>query len=196
MFPPCADAKDSFSPQSAANTRPDETPTGDSPKPAQDPVPSAIILELRPRAINLPVQRPEDEGLSPWKAKSKREETSELIKAAVAYCCSMATAEAGYIADHTCNGVFAGYGGIIGDKHMRAADRSLRKLVKLMNGATDLMTVELWSLASVSVFIMNKGKEPGEEIESEEMEFLQSFARLTERICKVQYDREIKAVQP
>jgi hypothetical protein len=43
--------------------------------------------------------------------------------------------EPGYIADHTGNGVFAGYGGIVGAKNMRAADRSLRKLVK-MDGAS------------------------------------------------------------
>jgi len=71
-------------------------------------LPSATILELRPRAMNLPVQRAEDEGLSPWKARSKREETSDVIKAAVTYCCSKATAEPGYIADHACDGVFAG----------------------------------------------------------------------------------------
>jgi hypothetical protein len=54
---------------------------------------SVYILELRPRALNLPVQRTEDEGLSPWKAGSKQEEKSRIIEAAVAYCCSKCTAE-------------------------------------------------------------------------------------------------------
>lgn len=48
-------------------------------------MPSATVLELRPRALNLPVQRTEDEGLSPWKARGKHEETSRIIEAAVAY---------------------------------------------------------------------------------------------------------------
>jgi hypothetical protein len=38
---------------------------GDSPEPAQELLPSATILKLRPRALNLPVQRTEDGGLSP-----------------------------------------------------------------------------------------------------------------------------------
>jgi hypothetical protein len=97
--------------------------------------PSATVLALRPRAINLPVQRAEDEGLSPWKARNKREETSRIIEAAVTYCCSKATAEPGYIADHTGDGAFAGYGGIVGGKYLKAADRSMRKLVKLMDAA-------------------------------------------------------------
>jgi len=53
----------------------------------------------------------------------------------VAYCCSKCTAEPGYIADHTCDGVFAGYGRIVGKKYLKAADRSMCKLVKLMDGA-------------------------------------------------------------
>jgi hypothetical protein len=99
----------------------------------------------------LPVQRAEEEvGLSPWKARSKREGTSDVIKAAVAYCCNKCTAEPGFIADHTADGVFAGYGGIVGGKYLKGADRSMRKLVKLMDGAAGLMTVEVWSLASVA----------------------------------------------
>jgi hypothetical protein len=72
----------------------------------------------------------------------------------VAYCCSQSTCAPGFIADHTCDGVFAGYGGIVGDKHMRAAGRAKRKLVKLMDQATGVPTVELWSLASVAGLIL------------------------------------------
>jgi hypothetical protein len=113
----------------------------------------------------------------------------------VSYCCSKATAEPGFIADHTCDGIFAGYGGIVGDKHMREAARSLRKLVKLMNGATNLMTVELWSLASVTGSLLKQTEEVGVELDEEEVKFLKSFARLVERICKDQYNRESEAVQ-
>jgi hypothetical protein len=72
-------------------------------------------------------------------------------------------------------------------------DRSMRKLVKLMNGASGLMTVEVWSLASVAGFVMKQTEEVGIELVDEEMEFLKSFARLVEQICKDQYHREIKA---
>ena len=109
MFPPRAESVDSFSPQPAIGQPESGNLTGDSPKPVQAVLPGATVLELRPRAINPPVQRAEDEGLSPWKAGSKREEASEVMKAAVAYCCSKATAEPGFIADHTCDGVFAGW---------------------------------------------------------------------------------------
>jgi hypothetical protein len=195
MFPPRAESTDSFLPSTAIDHRPDETSTSDSPKPAQKLLPGATVLALRPRAINLPVQRAEGEGLSPWKARSKHEETSDVIKAAVAYCCSKATAEPGYIADHTCDGVFAGCGGIVGDKYTREADRSMRKLVKLMNRSAGLMTVEVWSLASVAGFVLKQTEEVGVELVDEEMEFLKSFARLVERVCKDQYNRETAAVQ-
>jgi hypothetical protein len=57
--------------------------------------------------------------------------------------------------------VFAGYGGIVGGKHMRAAERSLRNLVKLMDTADCVMTVELWCIASVASHIMRESEEPG-----------------------------------
>jgi hypothetical protein len=180
MFPPRAESVDSFSLQPAIGQPESGNLTTDSPRP------SATVLALTPRPINLPVQRSEAEGLSPWKARSKREGTSEVIKAAVSYCCSKATAEPGYIADHTCDGLFAGYGGIVGDKHMREAARSLRKLV---------MTVELWSLASVTGSVLKQTEEVGVELVDEEMKFLKSFARLVERICKDQYNRESEAVR-
>jgi hypothetical protein len=195
MFPPRAESVDSFSHRAAIGQPEGGNLTSDSPKAVQALLPSATVLALRPRAINLPVQRAEAEGLSPWKARSKHEGTSNVIKAAVSYCCSKATAEPGFIADHTCDSVFAGYGGIVGDKHMREAARSMRKLVKLMNGATNLMTVELWSLASVTGSVLKQTEEVGVELDDEEVKFLKSFARLVERICKDQYNRESEAVQ-
>ena len=39
----------------------------------------------------------------------------------MAYCCSQSTCAPGFIADHTCDGVFAGYGGIVGAKHVKVA---------------------------------------------------------------------------
>jgi hypothetical protein len=71
----------------------------------------------------------------------------------------------------------------------------MRKLVKLMNGAAGLMTVEVWSLASVAGFVLKQTEEAGVELVDEEMAFLKSFAQLVERLCKEQYNREIKAVR-
>jgi hypothetical protein len=195
MFPPRAESVDSFSLQPAIEQPAAETAAGDSPKPAQDMAPSATILELRPRAINPPVQSNPDGGLSPWKARSKHEETSRLIEAAVSYCCNKATAEPGFIADHTCDGVFAGCAGIVGDRYSRGAARSLRKLVKLMGAADNLMTVELWSLASVASFVLKQTDEFGGELQDDEIGFLKSFSRLVERLCKDQYHRELRAVR-
>jgi hypothetical protein len=56
------------------------------------------------------------------------------------------------------------------------------------------MTVEVWSLASVAGFVLKQTEEVGVELVDEEMEFLKSFARLVERICKDQYNRETTAV--
>ena len=83
----------------------------------------------------------------------------------------------------------------MGEKYLKAADRSMRKLVKLMDGAAGLMTVEVWSPASVAGFVLKQTEEVGVELVNEEMEFLKSFARLVERLCKDQYNREIEAVR-
>jgi hypothetical protein len=112
----------------------------------------------------------------------------------VAYCCHQSTCAPGFIADHTCDGVFAGYGGIVGDKHMRAAGRSKRMLVKLMDQTTNVLTVELWSLASVARYIV-KQIEDDKPFDQEELGFLKSFAGLVERVCKDQYNRESQAVR-
>lgn len=192
FFPPIAAAQDSLKSSPAIGQPEGQTLTGESVKPAEAPLPSATILEMRPRAINLLAQRPEYEGLSPWKAKSKHEETSSIIKAAVTYICNQSAWAPGFIADHTCDGVFAG--GIVGDKHTRAAARSKRKLVNLMDQATTVLTVELWSLASVVRFVV-KQIEDDEPFDQEELRFLKSFAGLVERLCEDQYKRELQAVK-
>jgi hypothetical protein len=65
MFPPTAEFTSAFSPQPAIGLPESQTLTSESPEPTEAPLPSATILELRPRAINPPVQRAEYEGLSP-----------------------------------------------------------------------------------------------------------------------------------
>jgi hypothetical protein len=70
----------------------------------------------------------------------------------VSYVCNKSTAGPGYIADHTGDGVFAGHGGIVGEKYLNAADRSLRKLIKLIEKAKNPLTVEFcrWPASPVS----------------------------------------------
>jgi hypothetical protein len=194
MFPPRAESVHAFPPQPAVGQPGGESLTSESSKPAEG-LPSATVIELRSRAINPPVQRAEYEGLSPWKARSKREESSSIIKTAVSYVCNKSTAEPGYIADHTGDGVFAGYGGIVGEKYLNAADRSLCKLIKLTEKAKNPLTVELWSLASVAGFVIKLGTEPGAELQDDEIAFLKSFAGLVERVCKDQYHRETEVVR-
>jgi hypothetical protein len=193
VFPPRAESVDSSSPPTATNHGADGQPTSDSPTPVQELLPSATVLKMRPRAINPPVKTTGAEGLSPWKAGSKREAASDVIKAAVTYCCAKSTAEAGFISDHTRDGVFAGCVGIVGEKYSRDAERSMRKLVKLMDGASGLMTVELRSLASVAGFVIKQIEQLEVDPNDDEMDFLKSFAGLVERFCGDQYDREIKA---
>ncbi len=77
---------------------------------------------------------------------------------------------------------------------LRPAARSKRKLVKLMDQAATVLTVELWSLASVTQFIV-KQIEDDEPFDQEELRFLKSFAALVGRLCKDQYSRERLAAQ-
>jgi hypothetical protein len=65
----------------------------------------------------LPIQKDECEGLSPLKAGSKREASSNIIKA-VSYVFSQSTIAPGFIADPTSDSVFACYGSIVGEKHV------------------------------------------------------------------------------
>jgi hypothetical protein len=152
------------------------------------------VVEFRRPALNLPqVASPQPAGgepLSPWRARAEHEKTSSIIKAGTAYCCSKSTLAAGFIADHTCDGVFAGFGGIVGEKHVRTADRSMRELARLMDAAGGLMTVELWALASVAGFVLQESDESGIDIDDNELIFFKSFARLVGRRCKEQYERE------
>jgi hypothetical protein len=49
-------------------------------------------------------------------------------------------------------------------------------LLAEVNGATGLMTVELWAIASVAGVVMKQTEETSVEFLDEEMEFLKSFA--------------------
>ena len=165
-----------------------------SPKPAQLPSTSATVIELKPSKPKQPRRAATHEPSSCSKAdKVEREKNSQVLNAAVTYCCTKATGAAGFIADHTGDGVFAGYGGIVGGAYLDKAERSLRKLVKLMDQPDAVMTVELWSLAGVAGFILKEADEPGIEILDEEMEYLKSFLRLVGRFCHEQYEREWSA---
>jgi hypothetical protein len=73
------------------------------------------------------------------------------------------------------------------------ADRSLRKLVKLADGASGPMTAEVWSLASVAGFVLKQADEAGLELHVDELAFLKSFTRLVERLCEDQYRREVRS---
>ena len=163
-------------------------------KPAQLPSTSATVIELKPSKAKRPRQRVACEHLPSTKAdKVEIEKNSHILKAAVTYCCTKSTAAAGFIADHTGDGVFAGYGGIVGGAYLDKSERSLRKLVKLMDRSDDVMTVELWSLAGVAGFFLKEATEPGMELVDEEIEYLKSFLRLVGRFCHEQYEREWSA---
>jgi hypothetical protein len=152
------------------------------------------IVEFRRPASNLPrVVSPQpsgDEPLSPWMARAEQEKTSRIVKAGTAYCCSKAALAPGFIADHTCDRVFAGFEGIVGEKHVRNADRSMKELVKLMDAAAGVPAVELRSLASVAGFVLKEADENQIDMNNEELKFLKSFARLVARLSKEQYNRE------
>jgi hypothetical protein len=157
------------------------------------------VVEFRRPALDppnvIPPQPSEGKRVSPWKARAEHEKTSSIIKAGTAYCCSKSTLPAGFVADHTCDGVFAGFGGIVGEKHIRTADRSMRELVKLMDSAAGVMSVELWSLASVAGFVLKESDDSGIDMDDAELGFLKSFARLVGRLSKEQYDRESAALR-
>jgi hypothetical protein len=165
-----------------------------SSKPAQQTSKSATVIELKPsKATRPPRPIPCEPASSSIDDKVECEKNSRILNAAVTYCCTKATGAAGFIADHTGDGVLAGYDGIVGGPYLDKAERSLRKLVKLMNQTNDVMTVELWSLAGVAGFILKVADEPGMEIVDEEMEYLKSFLRLVGRFCHERYEREWSA---
>ena len=151
---------------------------------------TADIIDLATRGSERP--RPANEASSGG-YREGREKSSRIIKAAVTYCCSKATGEPGFIADHTADSLFAGSCGIVGGAHWERAERSLRTLVRLMNKADHVMTVELWSLASVAGVVLQEAEQPGAELVDEEMKYLKAFFRMVERLCDEQYDHERKA---
>jgi hypothetical protein len=147
---------------------------------------------LRFPATNPPrLEQLSAKGISP--ATRDNENTSQIIEAAVAYCCSKGTYEFGFIADHTGNCVFASHEGVVGKRHQDAAYRSICKLTKLMDRPRGLMTVEVISLASVANFVLKQTENPDIDFEfaDEELQFLKSFARLVEQLCKDQYHRDL-----
>jgi hypothetical protein len=158
------------------------------------------ILQFRPPAINMrrQVSRPacRAEPLSPQKALSERVRLSLIIKAVVTYSSSHAAYVAGFEADHTADWVFCGAGDIIGGKHVKSYTRALRELTRLIQQDVNLLTVELWSVASVARLLFEHNKEPDGyvDLQAQEIQFLQAFAQLVERLCKEQYDRELAAM--
>jgi hypothetical protein len=163
-------------------------------KPAQQPSKSATVIELKSSKVKRPPPSiPCEPASSSMADKIDLEKNSHILKAAVTYCCTKATGAAGFIADHTGDGVLAGYEGIVGGPYLAKAERSLRKLVKLMDQADDVMTVELRSLAGVAGFILKEADEPGMEIVDDEMEYLKSFLRLVGRFCHERYECEWSA---
>jgi hypothetical protein len=161
------------------------------------PEDNSNILQFRPPAINMrrPVSRPA-KALSPTQALREREKLSHIIKAAVTYSSSYAAYVAGFAADHTGDWVFCGAGDIIGGRYVDSYMRALSKLTKLIQQDGNLLTVELWSVASVArlLFEHNKQSDGSVDLQGKEIEFLQAFARLVERLCDEQYTRELAAL--
>jgi hypothetical protein len=157
------------------------------------------VVEFRRPPLNLPrVASPHpagEEPLSPWRARAEHEKTSRIIKAGTDYCCSKSALAPGFVADHTCDGVFAGFGGIVGERHVRSADRSMKELIRLMESAAGVMAVELWSLASVAGYVLKESDENEIDTNGDELKFLKSFARLVGRLSREQYDRESASLQ-
>jgi hypothetical protein len=120
---------------------------------------------------------------------------SPIIKAATIFTSCQAAREAGYIADKTFDGLYAGYDGIVGDKYVKGSERALAKLARLVNRADVVMTVELRSLTKVAGFIMKEKKDHGYEIEAEREDFLRAFAGLIDRLAEAQHERECKAAR-
>ena len=108
--------------------------------------------------------------------------SSQIIKAAVTYTSAHAAFEGGFRADHTDNLVMAG--GAFGSKHINRRDRALNRLTRLMKRTDDVRSVELRSLASVAIVMMDQdGGSDGLSIEGFERRFLKSLFQLIERHC-------------
>src|SRR5947209_3248049 len=97
------------------------------------------------------------------------DERSEIIEQCVVYVQSRAAYEAGFKADHTGEGDYAGAGAKLGKRHLRKAQRALLRLITLIISPTDrpgrppLSKDELFAKARVlQVISMPKGDDPVE----------------------------------
>ena len=153
--------------------------------PAQPPATGATVVKLK-----LSQAQPCEPPAEITDDKSEGESRSPILKATVTYACGKGSATASFIADHTGNMLFGGHGGIVAGPLLDRADRSLRKLVKLMDQTDEVLTVELWSLAAVAALVLKEAEDPGAELLAHELRYLKSFLRLVERQCADRYGRE------
>jgi hypothetical protein len=144
MFRPRAESVLAFPAQPTADHRPEEAPSGDSPRPAE-------VIELRPSSRR-PPRQPQGAivpGCHPVSNRDQRERESKITKQAVMFTAWCSAYDGAWVAEHTGDGLFAGCDGIVGEKLWDGAEGALASLTKLLQKSdnTTIMTVELWSAA-------------------------------------------------
>ncbi len=123
--------------------------------------------------VNLPIT-PDPDDL---------DRASKIMRAAVTYTSLNGANNGAWIAEHTGNSTVAE---IVTRGLWERRDATLRKLTRLINKASTVRTVELWSLASLANVVMdqNGDGESGSNLEPFEIAFLQSLFRLVARDCQ------------
>jgi hypothetical protein len=134
-------------------------------------------------------QRKRDKAApGPEETREEREAKSPAIKAAVRYIGAMAAMHEGFKADHTSDGVVAGFSDGGAPTQLRIARRALNKLILSCRLSQDASPVEMAAKASVAKFIMVQWRSKNWEIQDpkdNEGLFLDAFADQVEEMCSL-----------
>jgi len=171
--------------------RPTETPPGDSPEPVERPSAAVVCFPGKPVAKRL--APPAADQLT----REDREKVSTVVNSSVEYVQMMSGMIAGFRADHTGDSVVAGWNGTQGEKVEKRAKAAIRRLVRRISthATRPLEVTEIWSVASVTKFVMRQWRSKDWEIDDNdpEMELLELFPAIIEKLCEGLYRAELKA---
>ncbi len=139
---------------------------------ARDAATAAVVAKMNP-----------EQPRSRLDTEEELDRVSAIMRCAVTYTSINGAINGAWRAEHTGNSTVAE---IVIDGMWERRNAVLRKLTRLMKKASEIRTVELWSLASLADVVMDQqGDEAsGGSLEPFEIEFMRSLFRLVERDCE------------
>jgi hypothetical protein len=146
--------------------------------PEQSPLDSKKATSKRRRPAERP---PAGKKKSIKKKRGQITEHSEIVMQCTIYAQSIAAYEAGFYADRSLEGHYAGGRSGPGARHYNNSQRALLKLNVLAMKETALTDVELFSKTRVFILLMKSASRKGHELVDEENVFLRLFGLEVER---------------